>query len=70
MLEIGDLVCVFGSGETRRIVGTGPGEFFTTQVGNDGSTVKPIKGSDLELVAKANKPDPQPGFVPPRSIMG
>jgi hypothetical protein len=33
------------------------------------STVKPIKGSDLELMAKAAKPDTGPGFVPSRSIM-
>jgi hypothetical protein len=53
----------------RRIVGIGPGEFFTTQIGNDTSTVKPIKGSDLELMAKAAKLDTGPGFVPSRSIM-
>ena len=53
----------------RRIVGIGPGEFFTTQIGNDASTVKPIKGSDLELMAKAAKPDTGPGFVPSHSIM-
>jgi len=69
MFEIGDTVRVVGSGEMRRIVGIGPGEFFTTQIGNDASTVKPIKGSDLELMAKAAKPDTGPGFVPIRSIM-
>jgi len=53
----------------RTIVGIGPGEFFTTQIGTDASTVRPIKGSDLELMAKAAKPDVGPRFVPSRSIM-
>jgi hypothetical protein len=69
MFEIGDTVRVVGNGEMRAIVGIGPGEFFTTQIANDASTVKPIKGSDLELLAKAAKPDPVPGFVPNGSIM-
>jgi len=69
MFEIGDTVRVVGNGEMRRIVGVGPGEFFATQMGNDACTVKPIKGSDLELMAKAAKPDTGPGFVPSRSIM-
>jgi hypothetical protein len=68
MFEIGDTVRVVGSGEMRTIVGIGPGEFFTTQIGNEASTVKPIKGSDLELMAKAAKPDAGPRFVPNRSI--
>ena len=69
MFEIGDTVRVVGSGEMRRIVGIGPGEFFTTQIGNDASTTKPIKGSELELVARAAKSDTGPGFVPSHSIM-
>jgi uncharacterized FAD-dependent dehydrogenase len=69
MFEIGDTVRVVGNGEVRRIVGTGPAGFFTTQIGNDGSTIRPIKGSDLELLAKAAKPDPVSGFVPNRAIM-
>jgi hypothetical protein len=69
MFEIGDRVRVVASGEMRTIVGIGPGEFFTTQIGNDASTVKPIKASDLELIAKATKPETGPGFVPSRSIM-
>jgi hypothetical protein len=69
MFEIGDTVRVVGSGEMRRIVGIGPREFFTTQIGNDATTVMPIKGSDLELMTKAAKPDTVPGFVPSRSIM-
>jgi hypothetical protein len=69
MFEIGDTVRVVGNGEMRRIVGIGPGEFFTTRIGNDASTDKPIKGSDLELVAKATKSDTGPRFVPNRSIM-
>ncbi len=47
----------------------GPADFFTTQIGNDASTIRPIKGSELELVAKAAKSDTGPGFVPSRSIM-
>jgi hypothetical protein len=69
MIEMGDTVRVVGNGETRKIVGIGPGEFFKTQIGNDGSTVKPFKGADLELIAKAERRDDEPGFVPPRSIM-
>jgi hypothetical protein len=69
MFEIGDTVRVVSNGEIRRIVGIGPGEFFTTQIGNDASTVKPIKGSDLELMAKAAKPETGPRFLPNRSIM-
>ena len=69
MFEIGDTVRVVGSGEIRKIVGIGPGDFLTTQMGIDASTTKPIKASDLELLAKAAKPDPVPGFVPNRSIM-
>jgi hypothetical protein len=66
MLEIGDTVRVVGNGEVRRIVGIGPGDFFTTQVGVDASTTKPIKASDLELMAKADRPETAPGFVPGR----
>jgi hypothetical protein len=69
MFEIGDAVRDVGNGEIRNIVGIGPGEFFTTQIGNDASTAKPVKGSDLELMAKAAKLDTGPGFVPRRSIM-
>lgn len=69
MFETGDLVCVVSSGETRQIVGIGPGEFFSTQIGSDGSTVKPFKGADLKLVAKAKKRPVEPGFVPPSSLM-
>jgi hypothetical protein len=69
MLEIGDTVRVVSNGEIRWIVGISPGEFFTTQIGNDAITVKPFKGSDLELMAKAAKPDTGPSFVPSRSIM-
>lgn len=65
MFELGDSVLVVSSGETRRIVGVGPGEFFNTQINNDGSTVKLFKGSDLALVAKASKPDTGPAFVAP-----
>ena len=65
MLEEGDLVRVVSNGELRKIVGIGPGEFLSTQIGNDGGTFKPFKGSDLELVAKARRPDSGPGFVAP-----
>jgi hypothetical protein len=68
MFESGDLVRVVSSGETRKIVGIGPGEFFSTQIGFDGSTVKPFKGSDLVMVAKASKPDTEPAFVAPNTF--
>ncbi|MFZ0278059.1 MAG: hypothetical protein WA899_02675 [Candidatus Sulfotelmatobacter sp.] len=69
MFEIGDTVRAVGSGEIRKIVGIGPGDFFTTQMGVDASTTKPIKASDLELMAEAARPETAPGFVPGRSIM-
>lgn len=69
MFEIGDTVRVVGNKESRQIVGIGPGEFFMTRIGKDASTIKPIKASDLELIAKATKPETGPGFVPSRSIM-
>ena len=69
VLELGDWVRIPPDGEVRKIVAFGPGEFVTTQLGNDASTVKPIKISDLELVAKATKPGEGEGFVPPHSIM-
>ena len=32
-------------------------------------TVKPIKGTDLEMVEKAPKPATEPSFVPDRGII-
>ena len=69
MFEIGDTVRVISNGEVRKTVGIGPGEFFSTQIGNDASTVKPVKAIDLELMTRAAKPDIAPSFVPSRSIM-
>lgn len=69
MFEIGDTVRVIGSLETLTIVGIGPGEFFITEAGKDGAARKPFKGSALELVAKAERQQSGPGFVPGRSIM-
>jgi hypothetical protein len=66
--EIGDSVRERGSQAIRVITGIGPGEFFMTQVGRDAGTVKPVKGADLYLIAKAPKPDTEPGLVPGRSI--
>ena len=65
MFEMGDLIRADGSGEIRRIVGIGPSEFFSTQIGFDGSTVKLFKGSDLVMVTKASKPNTEPAFVAP-----
>jgi hypothetical protein len=62
---MGDLVRVVSSRETRTIVGIGPGEFFSTQIAKDGSTVRPFKASDLALVAKANRPDTGQAFAAP-----
>jgi len=69
MFDIGDTVHVVGNREIRRIVGIGPADFFTTQIGSDASTIKPIRGSDLELIAKATTPDTAPSIVPSRSIV-
>jgi hypothetical protein len=68
MIEAGDSVRVVSNGELRKILGIGPGEFFSTQIGNDGGTVRPFKGSDLELVAKARTPDTGPRFLPPKQF--
>lgn len=68
MFEEGDSVRVIGNGELRKIVGIGPGEFFSTQIGNDGGTFKSFKGTDLELVAKVTRPDTGPGFLPPKQF--
>jgi hypothetical protein len=55
MFEIGDVVMIISTQEVRRVVGIGPGEFFMVQLGNDESSVKPVKGGNLELVSKAPK---------------
>lgn len=69
MYEIGDTVRKRDSQEIRTVTGIGPGEFYMTQVGTDAATIKPIRGSDLELVAKKPKPQTEPSFIPTRSIM-
>jgi len=69
MIEIGDTVREIATQEIRTITGIGPGEFFRTQLGNDGASIKMFKADDLELVAKAPKPKTEPGFVPSRGIM-
>jgi hypothetical protein len=65
MFEIGDFVRVVSNLEVRTIVGIGPGEFFTTQIGNDGATVKTIKAIELQLVEKARRPESGPAFIAP-----
>jgi hypothetical protein len=70
MFENGDSVRIAGSDqEIFTIVGTGPGKFYTVQLGNDAATRKPVEEGNLELVAKAAMPDAGPRFVPNRSIM-
>jgi hypothetical protein len=68
--EMGDLVRILGGDSTEaKIVGSGPGTSFRLQFGNDASTWQQVDGGKLELVAKAKKPEIEPGFVPGRSIM-
>ena len=69
MFEKGDKVKKIGGQQEFTVVGTGPGEFYTLQLGSDGASKQNVKGSELELVAKAKKPDSEPGFVPSRPIM-
>jgi hypothetical protein len=69
MIEIGDTVKIISSREIRHIPGTRDPDMYETQVGMDAATKWFHKGSELELVAKAPKPETQPGFVPTRSIM-
>lgn len=69
MFEIDDTVREIATQEIRTIKGIGPGDFFRTQLGNDGASIKMLKADALELVAKAPKPKTEPGFVPSRSIM-
>jgi hypothetical protein len=42
---------------------------YGVQLGNDAATLRLVKGDNLELVAKVERPDPGPGFYPARSIM-
>ena len=68
-LEMNDLVRIAG-GDSKvfKIVGIGPGTSFRLQFGTDASTWQQVDGSKLEIVAKAEKPQTEPGFVPDRSI--
>jgi hypothetical protein len=69
MFEIGDAVREIETQEVRTIAGIGPAEFFRTQLGSDGASIKMLKADAFELVAKAPKPKQEPGFYPDRSIM-
>ena len=64
-----DIVGVDGQTEEWIIVGTGPVDFFTIQLGLDAATQQIVKGARLTLIRKAPKPDVEPGFYPERSIM-
>ncbi len=69
-LGMGDLVRITGGdSRTFKIVGIGPGTLFKLQFENEASTWQYVDGSKLELVAEAEKPKTDPGFVPDRSIM-
>ena len=68
--ENGDSVRKIGSQEVLTIVETRLLEdLYMVQSGNDAASRQYLKGSELELVAKARRPDSGPAFVPKRSIM-
>lgn len=71
----------FELGDTVRIKNGGPqvykitqastsGPIYLLQLGNDGAAIQWKKEDEIELVAKAKKPDGGPGLVPERGIMG
>ncbi len=69
MFENGDTVRKAGSKEVLTITETRASQdLYKVQLGNDAAAVQYVKGSELELVAKAKKPDSEPGIVPDRSI--
>jgi hypothetical protein len=51
--EIDDSVQIEDGQEVLKIVGIGPGPFYTLQSGNDAGTGQLVLGSKLKLVAKA-----------------
>ncbi len=71
MIEIDDSVKVIGGGpELWTVVGTRTEEpCYNIQLGNDAALRQRKRTSELELVAKAEKPAVEPGFVPGRGIM-
>ncbi len=58
-----------GGSEVLTVVETRSDGIYRVQLGKDAGTMRYIKGSELELVAKAEKPKIEPGFYPGRSIM-
>ena len=70
--ELGDTVKVKNGGPgiywIREARAAGP--LYLLQLGNDGAAIQWRKEDELELVAKAKKPDDGPRFVPERGITG
>ena len=70
--EVADTVRIKdGGAEVFRITqASSAGPRYLLQLGNDGAAIQWRKEEELELVAKAKKPDDGPRFVPERGIMG
>lgn len=58
-----------GNQEVLTVVAVRTEDLYLVQRGNDAASQVHIKGIDLELVTKAEKPHSDPGLVPDRSIM-
>jgi len=58
-----------GNQEVLTVVAVRTEDIYLVQRGNDAASQEHIKGSDLELVTKAEEPQGEPGLVPGRSIM-
>ena len=70
MFELGDSVRIKNGGpEVFTIVEIRSAGPYKIQLGNDGTSVQYKKESELELVAKAQKPNSGSAFVPTRPIM-
>jgi hypothetical protein len=68
---MGDRVTVAETAGTWTVVGTRDSEpSFEVQLGRDAGSKRFVRTSDLMLVQKAAKSEPEPGFYPTRSIMG
>jgi uncharacterized protein YodC (DUF2158 family) len=70
--EIGDTVKIKNVGpEIFKITqASSAGPRYLLQLGNDGAKIQWKLEDEIELVAKVKKPDPGPGLVPERGIMG
>lgn len=69
MFEINDLVKKIGSQDVLKVVQIrSADQLYYVQRGNDAATAEWVKESELELHAKAKKPDTGSGFVPDKPL--